>query len=92
MPEPTPEPTPEQWQQIQQFLSQSQLIQAIKAYREATGVGLKEAKDAMEAYWQKLHAEAPDRFPERTKAGCMSMILIAVTLATAVGIAAKRMV
>ena len=87
-----PEPTPDQWQQIQQFLSKSQLIQAIKAYREATGVGLKESKDAMEAYWQKLHAEAPDRFPAQVKKGCMSMIVVAfgTVATTAIAIAKLR--
>ena len=33
-------------------------IDAIKAYRSITGVGLKEAKDAIEAYWLRQPAPA----------------------------------
>jgi len=39
----------EQERQIRELLAQEQKITAIKLYREATGVGLKEAKDAVEA-------------------------------------------
>lgn len=35
--------------QIRQLKAEGNLIQAIKLYREATDVGLKEAKDAVEA-------------------------------------------
>lgn len=35
--------------EIRLLVSQGQVIPAIKAYREATGAGLKEAKDAIEA-------------------------------------------
>lgn len=41
--------TPDQIQQIHEFIHNQQLIYAIKLYREATGVGLAEAKDAVEA-------------------------------------------
>jgi len=40
---------PNQVQQIHEFIHNQQLIHAIKLYREATGVGLAEAKDAVEA-------------------------------------------
>ena len=43
-----PSLTPEQVQQIHEFLHNRQVIQAIKVYREATGVGLAEAKEAVE--------------------------------------------
>lgn len=43
------------WQELKEALEKSQLIEAIKIYREATGVGLKEAKDAVEA----LHKGRP---------------------------------
>ena len=43
-----PSLTPEQVQQIHEFLHNRQVIHAIKAYREATGVGLAEAKEAIE--------------------------------------------
>jgi ribosomal protein L7/L12 len=35
--------------EIQQLLQRGQKIEAIKVYRQKTGVGLKEAKDAVEA-------------------------------------------
>ena len=79
-----PEPTQEQWLEIQQHLANGQMIQAIKAYRLATGLGLKESKDAMEAYLQKLQAEAPDRFPQRTKSGCMGVIVVFAVLVAGV--------
>jgi len=44
-----PSLTPDQVQQIHEFIHNQQLIFAIKVYREATGVGLAEAKEAVEA-------------------------------------------
>jgi ribosomal protein L7/L12 len=43
------EPVPDVHPMVLQELQQGRKIQAIKAYREATGVGLKEAKDEVEA-------------------------------------------
>ena len=40
---------PEQVEQIHEYIHNQQLIHAIKLYREATGVGLAEAKGAVEA-------------------------------------------
>ena len=78
-----PEPSTDQWQQIQSALFANHKIQAIKIYREATGVGLKEAKDAMDAYDARLREEAPDRFTAQAKSGCFSMILLALFLTAA---------
>ena len=45
-----PEAPPGDWQeQIHSLLQSGKKIEAIKIYRQATGVGLKEAKDAVEA-------------------------------------------
>jgi ribosomal protein L7/L12 len=42
--------TPEAWMvEVQQLRRDGKLINAIKLYREHTGVGLREAKDAVEA-------------------------------------------
>jgi ribosomal protein L7/L12 len=38
------------------WLRQGKKIDAIKAYQKSTGLGLKEAKDAVEALEQKLNA------------------------------------
>jgi hypothetical protein len=79
-----PDPTTEQWQQIQAELFAGRKIQAIKLYREATGVGLKEAKEAMEAYAQELHQQAPERFAKGpARSGCAGMILLILLLSAA---------
>ena len=36
-------------EEVRAFVAKGQIIQAIKVYREHTGTGLKEAKDAVEA-------------------------------------------
>ena len=55
-------------------------IAAIKAYREATGEGLKESKDAVEALEAELRASAPGRFsPTTPKGGCMPVMLLGLT-------------
>ena len=41
--------SPDQVQKIHEYIHNQQLIHAIKLYREATGMGLAEAKDAIEA-------------------------------------------
>jgi ribosomal protein L7/L12 len=55
-------------------------IPAIKTYREATGAGLKEAKDAVEAMEADLRKTSPRRFsaPQANKAGCLTMILLVI--------------
>ncbi len=40
--------------QVEEFILRGKKIEAIKAYREATGMGLKESKDAVEALQRKL--------------------------------------
>ena len=79
------EPTTEQWQEIQTHLFAGRKIQAIKIYREATGAGLAEAKEAMEAYAAKLHEQSPERFTSdpSSKKGCAGMILLFLLLAAA---------
>lgn len=41
-------PEPDQFGDVRTYIRAGQKIQAIKVYREITGVGLKEAKDAVE--------------------------------------------
>jgi hypothetical protein len=73
------EPSEQQWMDIQQELFAGRKIQAIKLYRQAAGVDLKNAKDAMDAYERKLREQAPDRFTAPpAKAGCVSVILLFV--------------
>ena len=72
----------DQVRQITDCLLAGQKIQAIKIYRDATGEGLKEAKESIESLTASLREKHPEKFPA-TKAGCTSVIvlgLIAVTL------------
>jgi hypothetical protein len=61
-------------------------IQAIKLYREASGEGLKEAKDAVEAMTSELRETAADRFAPESKGGCLPMLVVAILVGAAVGI------
>ncbi|WP_417383833.1 ribosomal protein L7/L12 [Gimesia sp.] len=59
-------------QHILESLRQGNKIQAIKDYRESTGAGLKESKEAIEALIQKYDIQM--------KSGCASMLLLASSL------------
>lgn len=57
-----------------------QKIQAIKQYRTATGQGLKESKDFIEALETRLREETPDRFQMGQPAGCGAGVVLIVML------------
>jgi ribosomal protein L7/L12 len=61
---------------VSELLFAGQKIQAIKAYRERTGVGLKQAKDAVEALEDELRATNALRFTQ-PKGGCLGMVMLA---------------
>lgn len=64
--------------QIKQQIRQGQKIQAIKTLREESGIGLKEAKDQVEAIQAKMIADG-EVLPKAS--GCAgAMILIAAGL------------
>ncbi len=70
------EPTKEQIKQIGESLAAGKKIEAIKIYREATGKGLKEAKDFVEILAAKLAKENPEKYGEVSRgSGCASVIL-----------------
>ena len=52
-------------------------IQAIKIYREATGTGLKEAKEAIEEITASLAEKHPE-LASKNATGCLSLILVSV--------------
>lgn len=60
---------------IAEALYQGQKIEAIKRYRELRGVGLKEAKDAVEQLEAALRQQSPERFRSSSKAGCLGCVL-----------------
>jgi len=75
----------EQIEEISQALIQKNKIAAIKIYRDATGQGLKESKDFIEALIPKLMEQDPQKFADLNKAsGCAGMILLA--LMTSLGV------
>ena len=55
-------------------------IEAIKIYREATGKGVKEAKEFIDALIPKLKEQDPEKYAKlgAQGAGCASMLLFCV--------------
>ena len=71
--------TPEQTKEIAGVLATGQTIQAIKIYREATGQGLKEAKDFIDALIPELIEQDPERFKalaQKQSAGCGTAVIL----------------
>lgn len=61
--------------ELSQFIYRGEKIQAIKLYRELTGLGLKEAKDEVETLETSLRQSTPEKFtaPPRGK-GCLGVV------------------
>ncbi len=60
----------DQAERIKEALFQGRKIEAIKLYRQQTGMGLKESKDAVERLEAELRASSPERFQATPKKGC----------------------
>lgn len=60
--------------EIASLLEGGKKIEAVKLYRERTGLGLKEARDAVEAIAADRHIAVP-------KAGCLGVLLLSATIA-----------
>jgi hypothetical protein len=76
-----PSPTDAQMNAIADALRAGNKIEAVKLHREATGSGLKEAKDEIEAIEAGLRARYPDRFPAKPaagKGGCLGLAAFGV--------------
>jgi hypothetical protein len=59
-------------------------IEAIKIYREVTGLGLKESKEEIETIEADLRARFPDKFPVATKGtGCLGAAAVMAVAGTA---------
>lgn len=63
------------WQQIESQIYQNQKIEAIKTYRNATGEGLKESKEAIEQFAVELKKENPLNFSTQ-KSGCGTTLFL----------------
>jgi hypothetical protein len=80
--------TPDQRTQIEEFLFRGEKINAIKAYREATGEQLKESKDAVDALERELRELTPDRFTAPKASGCLGALVLATAGLVAAGLVA----
>ena len=74
---PMDKPTADVEQQVRSLLDQGQKLEAIKLYKEQTGVGLAEAKQAVESL-AASHGLVPQR------AGCLGVVAV-VMAAVALG-------
>ena len=73
--------TDEQVAALAGALARGKKIEAIKLYREATGTGLKEAKDFVDALAVKLVEEDPEKYAalaQRGGSGCGALVLVAL--------------
>jgi hypothetical protein len=60
-------------------------IAAVKLYREATGLGLKESKEEVEAIEAGLRTKFPEQFPAKPAAGkgCLGMLVFGLATSLA---------
>lgn len=68
--------TDQQRQAIEAAVFAGNKIEAIKLYREATGVGLAEAKEAVEAKEASLRQKHPEKFTASRKKGCVGVVAV----------------
>jgi ribosomal protein L7/L12 len=75
----------EQLELIMDALFNGRKIEAIKIYRESTGKGLKESKEAMDALERDLRTTSPEKFTQAEAAGsgCAKMVLLLVSAGAA---------
>ena len=66
---------------IKEALFQGKKILAIKLYREATGTGLAEAKDAVDKMEQELKRFSPEKFAAPSRTGCFGVLVAVCSLA-----------
>lgn len=60
-------------------------IAAIKLHREATGMGLKESKEEVEAIEAGLRGKFPDQFPAKAQGkGCLALVAVLLLVGLAV--------
>jgi len=74
--------TDSQRNEIKDLIKRGSKIEAIKIYRESTGVGLKEAKDAVEAIEAELEPRPTGtNDPFAKNSGCFGMVALLVVTA-----------
>ena len=72
--------TEEKMAAIKDAIFRGQKIAAIKLYREATALGLAEAKDAVERLETELRASSPLEFKKVEARGCLGIVLVLILL------------
>lgn len=84
-----PEPTEEEIREITNAIIEGRKIEAIKRYREISGVGLREAKEFIETLTAKLRKSHPQKFESSPapKTGCLPVVIVVLLLAASVPIA-----
>ena len=86
---PTPSLTDAQMNAIADALRAGNKIAAVKLHREATGLGLKESKDEIEAIEAGLREKFPEQFPAKPtasgkgKGGCLGLVVFGLAAALA---------
>jgi ribosomal protein L7/L12 len=69
--------TREETEAIASALAEGRKIEAIKIYREATGKGLKEAKDFIDALVPELKSKDPEKYAKLSAGkGCAPVIVL----------------
>ncbi|MDX1964324.1 MAG: ribosomal protein L7/L12 [Pirellulales bacterium] len=79
---PAPPLTDQQRQAINQALFTGQRIQAIKEYREATGLGLADSKKFIDELETQLRLQTPENFTSPPAQGCLGVLSIFAGLLT----------
>ena len=77
---PSSAPQEVDWSTMDAEILAGRKITAIKLHRQATGLGLKESKDAVDARESHLREVSPQLFTIPAKTGCMSIILLAFAI------------
>lgn len=74
--------SPQIRQEINDSLFSGRKLQAIKRYREVTGLGLKESKHFVDQLESALRAASPEKFLPSSGIGCGAVILICGSVLT----------
>ncbi|MBV9463269.1 MAG: hypothetical protein JO317_03475 [Verrucomicrobiae bacterium] len=74
---------PNQLAAIQEAIFSGRKIEAIKLYRSASRLDLKDAKDAVDRMEAGLLISSPERFTVRPKSGCGTAVLVCGIAASA---------
>lgn len=72
----------ETWAKIKLAIYEGKKIEAIKLYREATSLGLKESKEFIDKMESEMREKEPQRFTNAGSTGCFGMLVYVTIEAT----------